>query len=79
MTARNIEFVGGPRDGESQWIPSDLMTMQVASIPNSTAALYLQAERAAPVKLQRYQLRVLSGIPVRLPSGRYAMDFVGEQ
>jgi len=75
MTARNIEFVGGPRDGESQWIPDDLMTMQVASIPNSTADLYLQAERAAPVKLNAYHLRLVSGIPVRLPSGRYAMDF----
>ena len=62
MPAAHIEFFGGPLDG-TRIISSTTKLPDVWTVDGAD---------------RRYKIRVVLGnIPVRVPHGRYAMDYVG--
>lgn len=73
MSELFVECVGGPKDGETFWIPGHHTRIQYGFIKPT------ESEPLPTDKLEtdhyEYRLRMVEGLAVRLPSGHFAMDY----
>jgi hypothetical protein len=72
-----IQFVGGPKDGETTRVPVGLHEVRVASHPDNTN-LYPDGMRAKLSVVYNYRSRIYNGQLVQFPDGSFPFDFCGQ-
>jgi hypothetical protein len=71
-----IQFVGGPKDGETTRVPVGLHEVRVLSHLDNTN-LYADGMRAELSVVYNYRIRIINGQFVKFPDGSFPFDFCG--
>ena len=72
-----IQFVGGPKDGETTRVPVGLHEVRVASHPDNTN-LYADRMPAELSVVYNYRIRIIKGQFVQFHDGSFPFDFCGQ-